>query len=199
MAASCGDNCPLEAALTDPSEATEATCGDSIDNDCDGEVDCADADCYNAPACDLPVIGLFGDTECSVTELFVGPFTSTSFYVRIDAGQVPDLGGAQFQIVGLDPSILLPTFTWEYPGLVSIGNNPFDGTGVAVGFGDCVQGEFCTPLLRVDLFVMAPVQDVVLTVVAATLDGPPCPFVVDCDGNAVCAVGGQLVINRSHP
>ena len=34
-----------------PTEPTEATCDDGIDNDCDGPVDCADSDCATDPAC----------------------------------------------------------------------------------------------------------------------------------------------------
>ncbi len=45
------DACPNEPALTEPSEpGQEVSCGDGIDNDCDGDVDGADADCA-APGC----------------------------------------------------------------------------------------------------------------------------------------------------
>ncbi|MBL8741710.1 MAG: hypothetical protein JNK04_11470, partial [Myxococcales bacterium] len=34
-----------------PGGATEAVCNDSLDNDCDGQTDCADANCSAAPSC----------------------------------------------------------------------------------------------------------------------------------------------------
>jgi hypothetical protein len=34
-----------------PGGLTEATCGDMSDNDCDGDIDCGDADCLMNPAC----------------------------------------------------------------------------------------------------------------------------------------------------
>ena len=36
-----------------PEEATEVTCNDSRDNDCDGLIDCADSDCSASPDCAL--------------------------------------------------------------------------------------------------------------------------------------------------
>ena len=56
----CGDgNCdPGEDECSCPSDcgsppATETNCNDGIDNDCDGDVDCADGDCAGDPACDV--------------------------------------------------------------------------------------------------------------------------------------------------
>jgi hypothetical protein len=34
-----------------PTETTEMTCNDGLDNDCDGAIDCADSDCAGDPAC----------------------------------------------------------------------------------------------------------------------------------------------------
>jgi hypothetical protein len=34
-----------------PTETTEVTCTDGLDNDCDGAIDCADSDCASDPAC----------------------------------------------------------------------------------------------------------------------------------------------------
>ncbi len=34
-----------------PTETTELTCDDGLDNDCDGAIDCADSDCASDPAC----------------------------------------------------------------------------------------------------------------------------------------------------
>jgi hypothetical protein len=41
---SCGDACA-------PTEQTELTCNDGLDNDCDGNADCADIDCAGTPEC----------------------------------------------------------------------------------------------------------------------------------------------------
>jgi hypothetical protein len=34
-----------------PTDPTEVSCTDGIDNDCDGNTDCGDSDCTNDPAC----------------------------------------------------------------------------------------------------------------------------------------------------
>jgi hypothetical protein len=41
-----------------PTEPTEVTCNDGLDNDCDGNADCSDSDCIGTPEC--PAI------DCSV-------------------------------------------------------------------------------------------------------------------------------------
>ncbi|UCG33852.1 MAG: hypothetical protein JSU68_04285, partial [Phycisphaerales bacterium] len=49
--ADCNDQCPNEPALIEPSEpGLEVSCGDGIDNDCDGLTDTADPDCAG-PSC----------------------------------------------------------------------------------------------------------------------------------------------------
>jgi endonuclease/exonuclease/phosphatase family metal-dependent hydrolase len=49
--ADCNDLCPDEPALIEPSEpGFELSCGDGVDNDCDGLTDAADADC-TGPGC----------------------------------------------------------------------------------------------------------------------------------------------------
>lgn len=49
------------------SEVPGTTCGDGIDNDCDGPVDCADPDCATDPNC------LCGDTVCLPGEICTCP------------------------------------------------------------------------------------------------------------------------------
>ena len=43
-----------DAAVCNPTEPTsEVSCGDGVDNDCDGMTDCADADCSDDPVCQI--------------------------------------------------------------------------------------------------------------------------------------------------
>jgi hypothetical protein len=51
---SCSD-----VAVCTPTEATEVSCNDGNDNDCDGAIDCSDSDCSGDPACSQP------PTSCS--------------------------------------------------------------------------------------------------------------------------------------
>ena len=46
---------------------SETSCNDGVDNDCDGDVDCADADCAGVdPACPAVDCSQFGDkTSCN--------------------------------------------------------------------------------------------------------------------------------------
>lgn len=43
--------CPADGCRCTPTESVESACGDAVDSDCDGAVDCADADCAAAAAC----------------------------------------------------------------------------------------------------------------------------------------------------
>ncbi|MFC2174312.1 archaellin/type IV pilin N-terminal domain-containing protein [archaeon] len=46
-------------------EDPESTCTGGIDEDCDGNADCADDDCSGDPACQVPVGGICLDTLCT--------------------------------------------------------------------------------------------------------------------------------------
>ncbi len=46
-----GPSCAGAGGGCTPTEATEVSCTDGLDNDCDGAIDCADADCAADPAC----------------------------------------------------------------------------------------------------------------------------------------------------
>jgi hypothetical protein len=48
-------------------EPTETSCGDGLDNDCDGNVDCADEDCSNRPCRGRGTTCLSGDATCHET------------------------------------------------------------------------------------------------------------------------------------
>jgi FtsP/CotA-like multicopper oxidase with cupredoxin domain len=48
-----------------PTEPTEATCNDGIDNDCDLAIDCADSDCTGDPVCDLVCADYTSKGECN--------------------------------------------------------------------------------------------------------------------------------------
>ncbi len=47
-----------------PTQTNELSCGDGIDNDCDGAIDCLDSDCAGTPACVGCTLGQPGD-PCS--------------------------------------------------------------------------------------------------------------------------------------
>jgi hypothetical protein len=49
------------AAVCTPSESSEVSCTDGIDNDCDGAIDCADNDCSGDPACQQTDCSTFTD------------------------------------------------------------------------------------------------------------------------------------------
>ncbi len=44
-----------------PTQTNEISCGDGIDNDCDGAIDCLDSDCAGTPACAACTLGQPGD------------------------------------------------------------------------------------------------------------------------------------------
>ena len=44
-------NCPTDCGTQQPTEVVNLTCADGIDNDCDGDADCLDADCAADPNC----------------------------------------------------------------------------------------------------------------------------------------------------
>lgn len=47
-------NCTWDCGEPAPNEVPGSTCDDGIDNNCDGYIDCADSDCNDDPACQLP-------------------------------------------------------------------------------------------------------------------------------------------------
>ncbi len=53
VADQCDSDCGSVLATVQPGdyEAVESSCADNIDNDCDGQTDCADSDCASDPAC----------------------------------------------------------------------------------------------------------------------------------------------------
>ena len=53
-----------------PTAPDEASCADGIDNDCNGVIDCADANCGNDPVCQQPVVcsDVQKKNECNNTE-----------------------------------------------------------------------------------------------------------------------------------
>jgi hypothetical protein len=54
--ADCGGGCT-------PTEPTEVTCDDGLDNDCDGAIDCSDTDCQGLPICAPPACNNNGVCE----------------------------------------------------------------------------------------------------------------------------------------
>ncbi len=42
----------------------DAACGDGVDNDRDGRIDCADSDCVGAADCGVPIYGIAYETDC---------------------------------------------------------------------------------------------------------------------------------------
>ena len=45
-------------------EVEETNCTDDIDNDGDGDIDCADEDCRNGPDCAIPPYGIPWEDDC---------------------------------------------------------------------------------------------------------------------------------------
>ncbi len=45
-----------------PTQTNEISCGDGVDNDCDGAIDCVDSDCAGTPACVGCTLGQPGDS-----------------------------------------------------------------------------------------------------------------------------------------
>ena len=58
-------NCPTDCGEPASWELANSTCDDGIDNDCDGQIDCADANCTTDPTCCTPKGGhCVMDSEC---------------------------------------------------------------------------------------------------------------------------------------
>jgi hypothetical protein len=76
------------------SELPNVTCGDAVDNDCDGLVDCADSDCAADPACSVAAApGTADDSgpHLAVTNPFVPGIGSIRFTLAAATGLKLDL------------------------------------------------------------------------------------------------------------
>lgn len=56
-------NCPEDCGTPPPTEVSNSTCNDGLDNDCDGDTDCDDSDCDADPACVCDNDGVCEDGE----------------------------------------------------------------------------------------------------------------------------------------
>ena len=85
-AACGGDDCDDTCFLCDPGNEREdyglSTCGDEKDNDCDGQIDCADADCAEHQACQ----GGGGGPPQPRQTYCVGWYSATDYYVYHEDG-----------------------------------------------------------------------------------------------------------------
>lgn len=93
--------CVVAAACT-PTETTEATCNDGIDNDCNGNVDCADTGCENqqcqtgsptflckSGVCTDTASGLAVEVVPARTRLPANGTTTTAIDVKVTSGSSP--------------------------------------------------------------------------------------------------------------
>lgn len=68
--------CPQDCGAPAASEMPGSTCGDTLDNDCDGVIDCVDADCAGdavaCPAGQIPAVSEWGLVVLGLTTLVVG-------------------------------------------------------------------------------------------------------------------------------
>ena len=56
----------IDVAVCEPTDPTEVSCTDGVDNDCDGDIDCADSDCSGDQACQTPDCSVHTDkTSCT--------------------------------------------------------------------------------------------------------------------------------------
>lgn len=79
-----GDAACPNGAETDCNDAVSAinpgateVCDDDVDNDCDGDADCLDADCTASPACAVPTVSQWGIVVMSALLLVAGTLLTT--------------------------------------------------------------------------------------------------------------------------
>ena len=73
------DTCPTYAGTeANGCDATETSCTDTIDNDGDGNTDCADSDCSADAACSTPISGLILSADCSTNTADISGITSAN-------------------------------------------------------------------------------------------------------------------------
>jgi hypothetical protein len=177
-------NCPADCGAP---AASEGVCDDLIDDDCDGPIDCSDADCSADPVCEsLPapneivvnevVSNSPGSPDVEYVELLnLGPGTQdlSGWYLLdddnghdrcyLDATLEP---GEYLVVAGL-----IDEFTERYPeALGSLNPNPFDSDVGGVGFSLGDGGD------HVRLFRPAPGPDEFVDGFTLGVQGEEVPF-----------------------
>lgn len=167
----------------------------------------------SAPA-SAQYIGIFLDPNASSCAADVGPAPRVDLHlIAVLGGDVPELTGTEFRIVGAPESWTPQNVLWvpDVESVFSVGNpifpnHPYDEGGVAVIFSTCQTGgtSHRVTLGRIVLLGPPTADNVHLKVVTTGIYGSrvPCPAVTRCDAPAfsyACVGGGEVVLNGPAP
>jgi hypothetical protein len=158
-------------------------------------------------------IGIFLDPEAGSCAADVGPNPRVDLHlIAVLGGDVPEMHGAEFRIVGAPESWTQQNVLWvpDVGTTITVGNplfpsGPYPRAGVGIAFSKCQTGgdTHRVTLGRIVLLGPPTADNVHLQVTTTTIwEDVTCPAVNRCDGPAypyACVGGGEVVLNGPAP